>query len=264
MSRTTNINWRKSDAEKLTKTVERFNAKIYRTRKNHPELADILPDTIKKTDKMEMINQLKAQPRSEFKKVINSLKRFTKRGAENKIVSATGNRVTRWEKNEVALQVGQINRERTIKRKKVEALEATSRGENLGMKRGEMGSERLNALKPKKFDFDKIRGGKEWELFKESVKRQATPSNQDLTMERYKENYLKGLENFGGYANDIIELIKELPAEYVDEVYYREQEADIKFYYPALHGIQSSDDTLDILRELWKRAHSEYFEKING
>jgi radical SAM superfamily enzyme len=51
-------------------------------------------------------------------------------------------------------------------------------------------------------------------------------------MESYKENYIKGLENaFGEYAKEIIEMIRELPADVVVQTYYGEQEATIEFFY---------------------------------
>jgi len=128
MAGKSNIKWRASDAEKLTKEIERFNAKIYRTRKAHPELTDILPVTIKKADKQKMIEEFKASPRSEFNKAINSLKRFNKKGAEKPITSKTGNTVTAWEKKEVGLKVAQYNRQQAKERKAVENMEATSKG----------------------------------------------------------------------------------------------------------------------------------------
>jgi hypothetical protein len=261
MSRKSKISWRESDAEKLTKEVERFNAKIYRARYNHPELKDILPDTIKKEDKARMIEEAQTKPRSEFNKMINSLDRFTRRGAEQEIVSATGNRVTKWEKNEVSLKVAQINRERTRERKAVENMEATSRGKSLGMKRGEMGSERLNELKPKKFDFDKIRGGKEWEKFKASVEKMASPEARDAKMEAYKANYLKGLrDTFGEHASDIIDIIENLPADVVVKTYYREQEATIDFFYES----QEMELKLEILDGIWQGVQEEYDNEVNG
>jgi hypothetical protein len=260
MSRKPDIKWRKSDAEKLNKEVERFNAKIYRTRHNHPELTDILPDTIKKADKTKMVEDLKTSPRSEFNKTLKSLDRFTKRGAEQEIVSDTGNRVTHWEKNEVAMKVAQINRERTKERKAVENMDATSRGEKLGLKRGEMGSERLNELKPKKFDFNKIKGGKEWERFKASVEKQASPEARDQRMEAYKQNYIKGLRAaFGDYADDIISIIEDLPAETVVKTYYGEQEATIEFFYEP----QEMETKLEILDGIWQGVKDDY-DEIHG
>lgn len=253
-----NIKWRKSDAEKLNKEVQRFNVKVNRTKKAHPELADILPDTIKKADKQKMIEELKQLPRSEYKKEINTLDRFTKKGAEKAVTSKTGNTVTRWERKEVALKVAQINRERTKERTANENMEVTSRGEKIGMKRGEMGSERMNGLNPKKFNFDKIKGGKEWEKFKESVYKQASPLERQKIMQTYKDHYLKGLDEYGGYADDIKALVDKLPADVVVNTYYSEQEATIKFIYEGLEGLQDKDVVLDTLRAIWEKALAEY------
>lgn len=259
MSRKPPINWRKTDAEKLNKEVERFNAKIYRTKRAHPEMENILPETIKKADKAKMVEELKNAPRSEFNKEIKSLDRFLKKGAEKEIVSETGNRVTRWEKNEVSLKVAQINRERTKERKAVENMEATSRGEKIGLKRGEMGSERLNELKPKKFDFNKIKGGKEWKRFKASVEKQASPQARNERMEGYKANYIKGLRAaFGEHADDIISIIEGLPAETVVQTYYSEQEATIEFFYEP----QEMETKLDILDGIWTGVQEDYDEEI--
>jgi hypothetical protein len=261
MSRKPNINWRASDAERLEKEIRRFNAKVSRTKRAHPELENILPETIKKSDKAKMIEEIKAKPRSEFNKQINSLSRFSKRGAEQVIVSKTGNAVTKWEKNEVALKVAQINRERARERKAVQNMDVTSRGESVGLKRGQMGSERLNELHPKKFNFDKIKGGKEWEKFKASVERQASPEARDKRMEEYKANYIKGLkEAFGEYANDIIEIVESLPAEKVVSTYYGEQEATIAFFYEK----QDMDLKLDILEGIWQGAKEEHDNEVHG
>ena len=261
MARKPNISWRKSDAEKLEAEIKSFNKKIYNLRQRHPEIADILPDTIKKEDKAKMIEEFKAAPRSEFNKKLNTLDRFTKRGAEKVIVSDTGNKVTKWEKNEVALKVAQINRERTKECKAVENMEVTSRGESLGMKRGQMGSERLNELRPKKFDFNKIKGGKEWERFKASVDKQASATAKNERMEEYKANYIQGLKNaFGEYADDVISIIEGLPAEEVIKTYYDEQEATIDFFYEP----QEMELKLEILGDIWQGVQESYDEVHGG
>lgn len=260
MSRKPNIKWRASDAEKLTKEIERFNAKIYRTKRAHPELENILPEPIRKEDKHNLIAVLKNKPRSEFNKEINSLDRFLRKGAEKPITSKTGNTVTKWEKNEIGLKVAQINRERTKERKAVESMDATSQGQSLGMKRGQMGSERLNELKPKKFDFNKIKGGKEWEKYKASVLKQSSPTARNQRMEEYKANYIKGLqESFGEYANDIIDIINDLPAETVVNTYYTEQEATITFFYER----QDMELKLEILQNIWQGVNEEYNNEVH-
>jgi len=260
MQRKPNIKWRKSDAEKLEAEIKRFNAKIYRNKRAHPELESVLPKPILKADKVKMIDELKQLPRSEFNKELNSLNRFSKKGSEKIITSKTGNSVTLWEKNEVSLKVANINRERTKERKKIENMDATSQGEKLGMKRGEMGSERLNELKPKKFNFDKIRGGVEWEKFKASVKKQSNPIERDKRIEQYKENYLKALDEFGGYADHIKALVEQLPADVVVKTYYSEQEAIIKFVYEGIDGTQEKENVLETLEKIWSNTLKDYKE----
>jgi len=257
MSRKPVIKWRESDAEKLNREIERFNAKIYRTRFNHPELKGVLPDTIKKDDKEKMLQEIKTAPRSEFKKEINTLARFSRKGAEKPITSKTGNTVTNWEKKEVSLKVAQINRDRTIERKKVEQMDATSQGEPIGLKRGEMGSERLNALQPKKFNFDKIKGGKEWEKFKAGVMKQTSPKYKEEKLNEYVKNYIEGLTNALDYrANDIIDIINLLPPQLVVDTFYKEQEATIDFIYSP----EDIELKADILNEIWQGVYDEFLE----
>lgn len=261
MPRKPNIKWRKSDAEKLETEIKRFNKKIYNTRQRHPELKDILPKTITKADKLQMINEFKNAPRSEFKKTLNSLNRFLRPGAEQAVKSMTGNTVTKWEKREIGLKVGQINRQRTIERAKMENLDATSQGKPLGLKRGQMGSERMNALKPKKYNFDKIKGGKEWEKFKDTIEKQASYNYMNDKLEQYKANYLKGLDDvFGEYAKDIKAIIEKLPPELVNETYFKEQEASISFIY----DMQEMNIKLDILSNIWGNVSEQYNNEING
>ena len=258
MSRKSTINWRKSDEQRVENTIKSFNKKIYNTRNRKPELKDILPNTITKYDKIEMMEKFKTMSRAEFNKEMKSLDRFLKKDSEKAIVSKTGNRVTKWEKNEVALKVAQINRERTRQRKEIEKIEAISQGELIGLKRGEMGSERLNELKPKKFNFDKIRGGKEWEKYKAGVEKQANPETRERIYEMYKENYLKGLDAYGGYADSIKEIVEQLPADVVVKTFYKEQEASIDFVYEGSDGLLDKDLVLDILEGVWSRALEDY------
>lgn len=249
MPRKSRINWRESDAEKLNKDIQRFNAKINDVVKNNEHLADFQPEKITATEKKQLIEQFKNMPRSEFNKYIHSMERYLQSGAERLKSNDQGVTVSKYEYKEIAYKVGELNRERTKARTAFENLEATSRGEKLGMKRGEMGSERMNELKPKKFNFDKMRNATEWKKYKASLFKQTNYNAKNERLESYKENYIKGLENaFGEYAKDIIDLIRELPAEKVVNTYYQEQEATIEFFYEP----QAMQDKLDILYDIWE------------
>jgi hypothetical protein len=252
MQRKPNIRWKQGDVERLEREIRRFNSKLKRVKKRNPELENILPNPIKKKDFKESITT-----RQDLNRELNSLSRFSKSGAEKPITSKTGNTVTVWEKKEVGLKVAQINRERTKERKKVEAMETTSRGKETGLKRGEMGSERLSSLQPKSYNFDKIRGGKEWEKFKSSVNKQATERYKQEQMNNYKMNYLKAISRvFGDYGEDLARKIKQLPSEVVVDLFYSEQEATIDFVYDPRDLVQR----LEVVESIWQ---SEYDKNPN-
>lgn len=258
MSRKSRINWRESDAEKLNKTVKEFNAKINDVTRNNEHLAEFQPEKINAAEKKQLIDQFKNMPRSEFNKYINSMERYLQPGAERLKSNDQGVTVSKYEYKEIAYKVGELNRERTKARTAFENLEATSRGESLGMKRSEMGSERMNELKPKKFNFNKMRNATEWKKYKASLFKQTNYNTKNQRLESYKDNYIKGLENaFGDYAKDIIDLIRELPAETVVNTYYKEQEATIEFFYEP----QAMQDKLNILYDIWQGVTDEQLDE---
>lgn len=248
------IRWRASDLQKLEREIDKFNRKIYRERSAHPEKRDILPDTIKVADKKAMIEKFKQSPRSVFQKEIKSLERFRKKGAADVITSKTGNKVTRWEKNEVAIKVATINRARTKERARVAEIEATTRGKPIGLKRGEMMSGRMMSLQPKIFNFDNIRGGKEWEKYKRGVENLISPEAENVKNERYKANYLKALDTaLGGYGQDLIKKLEKVSAEDIVNIYYQDQEANIDFIY-APEEILSK---VEVLEAVWSGFFSD-------
>lgn len=245
-----NIKWRESDEKELERITKNFNAKIERNLKKHPELKDILPDKVTKRDLKSEITT-----RQEFKKEINSLNRFLKRGAEKTITSKTGVTVTKWERKEIGIKVAGINRQRTIERKAAENTEALTRGKPVGLKRGEMGNVRTQELKKKKFDFNKIKPGKEWEKFVESVEKQSKPSYNREKAERYKQNYIQALvNNLGDLADDLIDTIQQIPAKLVVETYYADEQAFIDFPYDPI----AAQIKLDILSDMWESVLMEY------
>jgi len=267
MSRKPTIKWRSSDAEKLENEIRRFNAKIYRTKRAHPEMADILPNAILKKDKKLLIKNLKETPRNEFNNLLKSLDRFSVKGAEIAITSKTGNTVTTWELKETKKKFQRSERMKAKELEIIKAINVTSRGESLELKRGEMGSERLNGFQPRTFDFDKIQKGTEWEKFKKYVDKHSSQQNQDKLNALYKENYLLSLDNFGGYADDIKDIINQLPNELMVETYYGEQEATIEFVYTGVDGLQAKEFIIETVRGIWQKTLDEYKNsnaQING
>lgn len=212
------IKWRKADEKQLAYAVRAFNAKRTRLLKQVPELEAFLPPKMSVADIKKSI-----QTRQDFNREINSLKRFLKKGAEKTVVNKQGVKTTKYELNELRLKVNRINRERA---KKLAEMEPNT-------EKGTMGSIQQNALRPKKFNFES-QSTKSWDKFVESVEKQALPGYWDERLKKYKENFLKGLENELGLSplyEAIKEKIESMSDEELDRVYYQEPNLQIDYVY---------------------------------
>lgn len=148
MSRQYNIRWTQDDNEKLKKAVKNFNAKIKRLENKYPENKNALPERTSVKQMKELI-----ETRTDLKRELNSLKRFTKRGAEE-IVSVPNNdynlQITKWQKNEMTRRVSIINRKRKRRLEEIQETPIMYKGEELGYKKGDIGMGKAEevSLKP--------------------------------------------------------------------------------------------------------------------
>jgi hypothetical protein len=92
-----NINWKQKDYLTLGKAVSNFNKKIRRL--NQEEKRVYLPEEINYKEVKENI-----KTRSELNRVLNSLKRFGREGAEALYTTKAGEEITKWEKKELTIQ----------------------------------------------------------------------------------------------------------------------------------------------------------------
>lgn len=248
MPRKSNIKWRQSDEQELKRIVKNFNSKISRILKKDPSLAEYMPNRV-------TVKQIKGQitTRQDFNREIGSLKRFLNKGSEKLVESKSGIKTTSWEKKEIGIQIATINRRRTVKRKQLEELEATSRGQSLNMTRKQMNSIRMNELNPKMFNFDKI-SKYEWKKFKASVYRQSRPDFQESADLSLRDNYIKGLIDVFGDNSDtqkLIENIKQMNIKDFINQFYQEQEATIDFIYDP---IEQSKKLEILMEDVWKNS----------
>ena len=88
------IRWQQKDYLSLGRAVANFNKKINELQKQEKKL--YLPELKNYKDIKENI-----QTRQELNRVINSLKRFTKEGAEDLYVTKAGEQITKWERQEL-------------------------------------------------------------------------------------------------------------------------------------------------------------------
>lgn len=219
MQKRYNIKWRESDEKALAKAVRKFNAKRTRLINQVPELEEFLPSKISTKEIQERV-----KTRRDLKNELNSIERFMRKGAEKPIITKEGIKTTVYEKKEISLKVRAINQRRAAELKK--AAPSTEKGT--------MGTIRENNLKPKQYDIDKIKKS-DWKKFVESVEKQSKDSYASDRYDRYKENFIKGLENaFGEKGSELIEIAKQIDGETLTQMYYDDPILQIDFIYDPL------------------------------
>lgn len=219
MQKRYNIKWRESDEKELSKAVRKFNAKRTRLLKQVPELEEFLPPKQSVKALRESI-----KTRRDFRNEINSIERFMRKGEEKPIVTAEGVKTTAYEKKELGIKIRAINARRAAERKRA----------NVSTEKGTMGTIRANNLQPKQVNIDKIKKS-DWNKFVESVEKQARDSYSQEKYERYKENFIKGLENaFGESGAELITLAEQIDPETLSQMYFDDPILQIDFIYDPL------------------------------
>ena len=237
MQKRSKIKWRKSDEQELSKAVRKFNAKRTRLINKFPEMEEYLPDKLSVKDIRKNV-----QTRREFKNELKSIERFMRKGAEKPIVTETGIKTTVYEKKEVGIKVRTLNIRKTAERKKAD----------VSTEKGTMGTIKANNLLPKKYDIDKIKKS-DWDKFKQSVEKQIKDSYTSDRDSRYKENFLKGLDNaYGEKAEYLIELVKQIDPETLVQMYYDNPILQIDFIYDPIE--------MDAKIEAMEENFNEYLE----
>lgn len=270
MERTYNIKWRSADEEQLRKAVKNYNAKLGRLAKKNPEIKSSLPEKM-------TVKELKSiiVTRADFNREVNSLKRFSNRGAEDMFIildsgetvksdvyqknpekysTTYGTKITRWEKNEINRRVPIINKRRQQEKEKIENIEAVYKGEKLGYKQGDvgMGSNLLNALKP----INGISRGmntKDVKMKLRDLRRQSQSGYFDKRTAILRDNYIKGLkDNYSETdVGDIIDHIEGLSDEEFLNTFYQEKNASMEIASPKRQNKHIEQENVTALRSAW-------------
>lgn len=237
MSKQYHIRWNDNDNKELAKAVRNFNAKINRLAKKDPKNKNALPEKISVRQLKELINT-----RQDLKREINTLKRFSKRGAETLEVAPNNYDnilITKWQRVETNRRLAIVNRRRANKRKELEDIELKSRGKGLGYKRGElgMGSTEFNSYQSAR-GFTPSMSRHEMNRKLRSLIRESQStfySERDL---RARENYIKSLkENYDeNDLKDVIDKINKMPIkDFLDVL--RSEDNLFEWSYPTDDGI---------------------------
>ena len=247
MSRQSKIRWKPNDEQELRKTVKNFNAKIKRLEKKDPKNKNALPEKV-------TLKQLKntIHTRQDFKRELNSLKRFSERGAET-LVSVPNNKynlkITKWQKTEMNRRAAIINRKRKKRLEDVMNTPLYSRGESLGYKRGDigMGDAELNQLKPIKVFTPSMNRPDLKAKFK-TLQKESQNSFWDTKDEQMKENYINSL-----LANYNHEDVKDI----VDKI----EHMSFKEFY-KIAKMEGAKELFEI--SSFKAQHQEYEKYVNA
>lgn len=113
------INWRKKDYLSLGKAISDFNRKINKLNALDDNMS-YLPDTLSYK-----IEKEKLQTREDLNRYIKSLRRFLKQGAEEKIVLESGQEITKWERQNIAIARRIITRNLNTREKYLRGLRGT-------------------------------------------------------------------------------------------------------------------------------------------
>jgi len=231
MSKQSKIRWKDEDKLELQRVIKNFNAKINRVTKKSPHLVNALPSKIKLKDTLTSI-----ETRADLNRKLNEIKRFSRKGVEEVVVSPTGLALTKYEIKETKLKVRIVNQKRA---KKIKEL-------GLSVEKGNVGQVEYQNLQPKKFTTNKTE--MEWDKFVKSAEREIQ-SRFDITlMEIYQNNYIKGLsDNFNGDTSELQKKLNKIDPKTFFELAMSDPRTNIKSQYDEV----DNDLLLEVINETW-------------
>lgn len=223
------IRFRKKDAGKLSYAIRQFNNKIKELEGIEKEYA---PEEI---DYSELKNKITT--RREFNRVINSLKRFTKKGQEDIIKLESGENISKWERHELDLAIKRATRSLNIEYMK----EIQNPVNVFGMK-----SDRISQIEATLRSIENINNTK-GTIFKKLKERAFNLGSSDKELKRakiFKENYLSGLKDkqFKTFKNyelfmKYIKTSLKNPLKFYEEIQKSETLSNFFFWYDSSEGI---------------------------
>jgi hypothetical protein len=215
MPRKSKFTWNASNTESFQKTIRNFNAKVYYQRKAHPEIADILPDTIKKKDRERMKEALNDDyaTQQDFDRQMKSLKRFSRKDATKVVSDVDKNPITNWQKKEIQYKVNTVNQKLAKQRQEViKTPELMNKG-----------SLQLEELKPIKLDEIK---NKNWKQFEKMLDKKLMSRSRERAEEMYKQKYLEKItENLNGAGDELYDFISRVPTKVLYDARFQEDKS---------------------------------------
>lgn len=193
MAKQSKIRWRARDLAELERTLNNFNAKVYRTKKNKPEIADFQPKRVSKKDAIANITT-----REEYNRFIAQHKAYSQRGAEKPLEGTRKNgvKLTEWEAKKFKEDEAIKNK---IKQKELDNVldtEVKIGGVGQGTTKRQNESIKELSMLPSNKDPAKM-SQKEYEKAVANIDRFLNDEKRLERKLRMRDNYLKGLRDAG-------------------------------------------------------------------
>ena len=230
----------------LRRAVKNFNAKISRVDKRHPELAKYQPE---RANFKELKQQLKNLPRSEFKKEIARLQRYSKKGAEQIREADTGGFVTNYSFREITIYRQTINREKAKRRK-----EKQFTGEK-ALEGNRFISEREADLLPERSPKKLTERG--WRDLEMRLYRQQKTDYRNAQQELYRESILTAVSRVYGGGSAVLFALSKLTAEQLIDFYYESPYLSFDYIYSEQEREIIEDTIIDEIMD----KHPEYIQQ---
>lgn len=219
MAKSNKIRWRSVDQVRVSRIAQRFNAKITRVIKKHPEWADIMPNRV---NAKELSERLKNETRRQFDREMNRLERFLRKDAEMPYTTKSGVATTVWQKKEIDNTFRAINAKRRAERKKLDP----------SIFKGNLHSIQENNLLQRKNTVQEI-SPKYWKEFVRNLDYQLEQEYKDKS-NIYKMNLLKAISNILGEKSELYNLVSQVAPERIKRFADTSSLISISFLYEPL------------------------------
>lgn len=219
MAESNKIRWRSIDQKAVTNIARRFNAKITRVMKAHPDWAENLPERI---NVKELSEELRSGTRREFNREMAKLERFLRKGAEMPYTTKAGVATTVWQKKEIDNTFRAINAKRRAERKKLDP----------SIFKGNLHSIQENNLLQRKNTVQEITP-KYWKEFVRNLDYQLEQEYKDKS-NIYKMNLLKAISNILGEKSELYNLVSLVAPERIKRFADTSSLISISFLYEPL------------------------------
>lgn len=236
----------KNYLQKAKRIIKNFNRRVETFNKNND--IKIEKESLKNLEK-------EYENKKDLTRRLKQLEKFRNDNKQNKIITNKNNLlITQWELNNLKNDLKLYNKKQDERRKIIENIEMTDRGEKISSHPFQMNSEEYNSTKNKSFDFNKFTKKSELDKFFIPIKNRAKESYNEYKYSQLKTNFLNGLLRTGLYNfyEDYEDTIKEIDNFEFYKMYLSEPNLHIEFLYSP-EDIETKEEVLNIIFErFWK------------